>query len=287
MTQDFEQDDGSQYGDYADDDRQGDGLIRLQWRQGDVKQSTPGYFFLDKKATPEGFAPSGKAWQPCKEYFETTNTRAEGWKAEALPVAIICARAQPYVRGEVKTWLEVWPKGASDGTIAMHCDVLMVADGLQDLGPVVWATGGSTTAFTVIGRPNPKRDPQGGILHRIREEVLDAADKAAKVAYRKKKKLYWLFWVTIASQRDAKGDVVFTPTKGKTVTKPVPILPSPVDVKWLKANFVGSEMATYGEEQRRNYDEWRLTKFTNDVQPARATSGRNVPEPIEEVEEPF
>lgn len=287
---DFDQDDGSQYESYQDDERQGDGLIRIQWRQGDVKQGTPGYFYLSQRDVPEGFTPAGDHWSSCQEYFEQTDTRDQGWKAERLPVAVICARAQPYRRGDVKEWLETWPKGGDSADIAMHSDVLLVADGLQDLGPVVWSTNATTTAFAVIGRPDPKKDPAGGILHQIREQVLGAADKAAKVAYRKQKKLYWLFWVTIGSQRDGKGAVVFTKTKAKAVTKPVPLLPAAVDVAWLKANYVGAEMANYGNEMRRMYEDWRATKMTNDApRPVQAaTAGRNVPQPIESDEDlPF
>lgn len=279
---DFDQDDGSQYGDYADDDQQGDGLVQIQWRHGDKKAKTAGYFFLSSDKTPEGFQPSGDAWQACEEYFESTDTRSTGWKAEALPLAIICARAQPYVRGDNRVWLEEWPKNSTE-SIAMHCDVLLVADGLQDLGPVKWSTGGSTVSFAIIGRADPKKDPKGGILHRIREEVLQAADKAAQIAYRKKKKLYWLFWITIASEKDAKGQVVYTPTKGPMVTLPRPVLPSVIDTAWLKANFVGNDMAAFGESMRQSYDAWRLTKFTNDVAPAKATNGRNVPQPVEDM----
>lgn len=281
MTE-FDEDNGNQYGNYQDDETQGDGLVRIQWRQGDIKQGTPGYFYLARKDTPDGFKPDSDRWQPCKEFFEESSTREEGWKAELLQVAIICARAQPYKRpvknsGLPKVWYDTWPKGESD--IAMHADVLLIADGLQELGPVKWATNATTTAFAVVGKADPKKDPQGGILHRIREEILGPADKAAKVAYRKSKKLYWLFWVTIGSQRDAKGDVVFTPTKAKAVTKPALILPPVVDTAWLKANFVGGEMAQYGEELRRMYDDWRLTKRTNDA-PEPVKTGRNVPQPV-------
>lgn len=280
----FDEDNGSQYGDYQDDERQGDGLIRIQWRQGDVKQNTPGYFFLSSASVPEGFAPSGDVWKAHQEYFELTRTRDSGWKAETLPMAIICARSQPYRRPTAgspnKEWLEVWPRGEEG--IAQHADVLLVAEGLQDLGPVCWATNSTTVAFAITTAADPKRQPLGGILHRIREEVLDAADKAAKIAYRKKKKLYWLFWITVASQRDAKGNVVFTPTSGKDVTLPVPVLPVVIDKKWLTENFVGSEMAQYGEEQRAAYDAWRLTKQTNEATPAKPANGRNIPQPIEE-----
>lgn len=272
---------GTQFGDYQDDDRQGDGLVRIQWRQGDPKSATPGYFFLAKENAPEGFTPTGDIWQPVNEYFEMTRTRAEGWKAEALPMCIICARSQPYQRGEPKVWLDRWPKGAAPNTIGQHADVLLVAGGIEELGPVCWSTNSSTVAFAIISTPDPKRSPAGGILHRIREEVLGAADRVSKAMQnRKAKKLYWLFWVTVATQRDAKGAVVFTPTAGKDVTLPVPQLPAAIDVAWLKENFAGKDMAIRGEELRAMYDAWRLTRYTNDApQPAKA--GRNAPQPVE------
>jgi len=279
---DFDQDDGSQYGSYQDDATHGDGLTRIQWRHGDKKHQSPGFFFLAAESAPEDFSPSGSAWVKHNEYFESTDKTVEGWKADKLQVAIICARVQPYVRGEKgdsPIWLDAWDASRN---CAMHADVLLVADGLQDLGPVKWSTNGSTIAFAIIGRADPKRDPQGGILHRQREEVLAAADAVSKVAYRKKKNLYWLFWATIGTERDAKGNIVYTPTKGPMVTLPRLQLPATIDTAWLKANFVGTDMATYGEEMRGLYDEWKQTKFTNDGPQAIATPGRNVPQPIDE-----
>lgn len=288
----FDEETGVQYGDYADDDRTGDGLVRLQWRQGDVKAGTGGYFFLSKKNVPEGFTPSGESWKPHAEYFEGTRTRDDGWKAESLPVCIICARAQPFIRPADgskanKVWLNAWDK--NNDRCAQHADVLLIADGLEQLGPVCWSTNSTTVAFAIISGADPKRNPQGGILHRIREEVLDAADKASKAfTERKRKKLYWLFWITIATQRDAKGAVVFTPTSGKDVTLPAAVLPAKIDATWLNSAYSGKDMAGYGEAMRAAYDEWRLTKFTNEpqeAQPVAATNGhRNIPQPVDDIE---
>ena len=111
--------------------------------------------------------------------------------------------------------------------------------------------------------------------------MLQAADVAAKIAYRKKKKLYWLFWVTIATERDAKGQIVYTPTKGPMVTIPRVQLPPTIDRAWLVENFVGQGTATYGEEMRSQYDAWRLTKQGNEPV-APTAGGRNVPQAIEE-----
>lgn len=279
---DFDQDDGSQYGSYQDDATHGDGLTRIQWRHGDKKHQSPGFFFLAKESAPEGFTPGG-SWAAHSEYFESTDKTVEGWKCDKLPVSIICARAQPYVRGEkgdAPIWLDAWDASRN---CAMHADVLLVADGLQDLGPVKWSTNGSTVAFAIIGRADPKRDPAGGILYRIREEVLAAADAVSKVAYRKKKNLYWLFWITIGTERDAKGNIVYTPTKGPMVTLPRVQLPAELDAAWLKKAFVGTDMATYGEEMRGLYDEWKQTKFTNDAPQAQTPAGRNVAQPVEDL----
>jgi len=277
------------FGDYQDDERQGDGLVRLQWRQGDPKANTGGYFFLSMKNVPEGFTPTSDVWQTHEEYFENTRTRDQGWKAVALPMMVICARGQVFVRPpdgskQGKIWLDRWD---SSRDCAQHVDVLLIADGLQELGPVCWSTNSTTVAFAIIAGADPKRNPNGGILHRIREDVLGAADRVSKAFQnRKAKKLYWLFWITIASQTDAKGKPIFTPTAGKDVTLPAPVLPTTIDTKWLSAAYVGKEMAEYGESMRGLFDEWRLTKFTNDVQPAAekptaATNGRNVAQPIE------
>lgn len=286
----FDEMNSEQFGTYDDDDRSGDGLPRIQWRQGDARTGTPGYFFLSKKNAPDGFAPIGEAWKPHQEYFKEARTRDDGWKAEQLPIMVICARGQPFRKGpdgKRSQWLESWPKNAEPNTIAQHVDVLLVADGLQDLGPVCWSTNSSTTAFAIIGGVDPKRAPKGGILHRLREEVLAVADKVSKgMKDRKVKRLYWLFWITISTARDAKGQIVYTPTKsGTDVTLPVPLLPDAVDTAWLSENFVGKDSAIYGKEMRELYDTWRATRFTNDA-PAAQPAGKNVPQEMS-AEDPF
>lgn len=264
------------FGDYQDDERRGDGIPRIQWRQGDPKAQTPGYFFLAKDNAPDGFTPSGDDWQPTVEYFEMTRTRTEGWKAERLQACLICCRAQPYRRGDPKIWLDSWPKGAASVDIGQHADLLLIAGGLEELGPVCWSTNSTTVAFAIISGPDPKRNPHGGILHRVREEVLKPMGQAMKPA-KELRKQPWLVWVTIATQRDAKGAVVFTPTAGKDVTLPVLDLPATVDLAWLKANYSGRAMAEYGEQTRFQYDAWRNTRYTNDTQPAATNGHKNAP----------
>ena len=273
---------------YDDGEGQGDGLIRIQWRQGDAKQGTGGYFYLGSANVPEGFTP-GAPWVAHQEYFKNSRTREPGWKAEALPMYIICARGQTYKKdgaGGVGEWLESWPKGGASNEYGQHADVLLVADGLEELGPVCWSTNSTTTAFAILGGADPKRNPKGGILHRIREEVLGAADAVSKkLTDRKKKKLYWLFKVTVSTETDAKGATVYTATKsGTDITRPVPVLPAKVDATWLGDAYVGPEVAQYGRDLRAQYETWRATRKTNDAPVAAAArpGGRNVPQAIED-----
>lgn len=275
-----------QYDSYDDGERQGDGLISLQGRHGNPEARTAFHFFLGKENVPEGFTP-GAPWVAHDEYIKQKGETVEGWKADELPMYIICARAQPYAKGadgKRTAWLEQWPKGAAANTVAQHVDVLLVAQGLEALGPVKWVSNGSAISFAIVAGKSP-RQPQGGILERIRTEVLAEADRLSPKA-RARNNVYWAFWVTIAGQKDAKGKPVYTKTaSGGAITIPVPLLPATVDAAWLKANYVGADIDIYGKEIRALYEVWRSTKMTDEPQPA--ASGRNVPQPIEEEVLPF
>src|SRR5438067_1252813 len=105
----------AQYDSYDDSDRQGDGLISIQGRHGVPEAKTPFHFFLGKENVPDGFTP-GAPWVAHEEYIKQKGETVEGWKADALPMYIICARAQPY-RKDPETakrieWLTDWPKNA-------------------------------------------------------------------------------------------------------------------------------------------------------------------------------
>lgn len=275
-----------QYDSYDDDNGEGDGLPRIQSRHGSPEAGTTFRFFLGKENVPEGFIP-GAPWVAHKEYIKAAGKHIEGWKAEELPMMIICARAQPYHKGADQKrdkWVETWPKDAPANSHGMHADVLLIAQGLEALGPVVWSTNSTSHAFAIVSGKN-KRQPAGGILERIRNDVLAEADRvSSKIKVRAKNKVYWAFWITIAGQKDAKGEPVYTPTSsGNAITVPVPVLPAKVDAKWLAAQYVGAESDTYGRQVRADYETWRNTRRTDTAQPSQpAKSGRNVPQPIEE-----
>ena len=246
-----------------DDGAQGDGLTRIQWRNGEAKLRTGGYFFVSKERIGD-FVP-GAPWVACEEVFESGAT-ADGYKAEALKLAIIGVRQQPFIRRETgKFWVEKYAKGEQGASLQV--DVLCVAEGLEDLGLIVWGSATVKTSFAIVGRPD-------GIIHKLHSDVLKPAAALAKREFRP-----WCFWATVATERDDKGKVVYTQTQGKPVTRPVLQVPREITKDSLNAIYTGREMVLWGEERRAEYDEWLKERRTNDA-PTNDAPRKNQPQEI-------
>jgi len=148
------------------------------------------------------------------------------------------------------------------------------------MGPVVWTSATIKTSFAIIA--------QDGILKAIDTSIVKPASATAKTKLDR-----YCFWATVATQRDAKGEVVYTPTKGKPVTLPVLMLPPEKQRNrdWLVASFVGKDLISETlAPMREQYEEWRQERRTNDdadqaPPPARANgNGRNVPQELSEAD---
>lgn len=249
-----------------DEPTQGDGLVRFQWRNGERKRKSGGYFFIAARRLPEGFSP-GAPWEPTTEIFES-GAEEEGFKAETLKLAIIGARQQPFIRKDgVKTWLPKGKYAKGEQGAGLQVDVLCAAEGLESLGPVVWSSSTVKTSFAIIARD--------GILHTLKDQVVKTAEAIKKAPLRP-----WCFWATIGTERDAKGAVVYTETQGKPVTRPMLTLPAAIDKAALIGMATGKDWAVWGEEQRGAYDAWFKEERTNDVAPAQP-AGKNVPQVID------
>lgn len=287
---------GLDFADYQEDERNGDGLVRILNRNGDPKAGTNGYFFVAAENLPDGFKPEGGDWKAKKEFFETTNKRIDGWAADQITLSIITVRAQPFYRdaNDNKVWCDAWPKDQERA--GMHVDVLAVVDGLNELGPVVWATNSTKAAFGIIGRADPKRGTKDGILETFKRLVLTPAGQMAKKDLTKRP---WCFSATVGFEKTDQGEPVYTQTAGRMVTVPVLILPSKIDKSYLVSIYAGLDMAKYGEMMRAEYDVWRNTKMTNSTAPQRQQPAddrqpqqprqqpRNVPQPIGDDDLPF
>lgn len=260
------------------EERQGDGLSRIQWRNGEHRAQAAGYFFLPSDRLPEGFTP-GEPWSAFTDTFDDS-TEVKGYKAETLRIAIIGVRQQPFVRDTqgMKTWLPrgKFPKNTQGASLQV--DVLCAAEGLTDLGPIVWASSTIKTSFAIIARAD-KSGGGAGIVNALKTEVIKAAEVLAKRELRP-----WCFWAMVSTERDAQDKVIYTPTKGKAVTRPVLMLPAQIDKAYLVSIATGKEFAIWGEEMRNTFDDWLNEERTND-RPASVTNVKKVPQEVTEEEE--
>lgn len=259
------------------DDRQGDGLIRVQWVNGDVKAKTLGHFFVGADRLPEGYTP-GAPWKPGSEVW-ASGEETDGFTADVVKMIVITSRQQPYFvddRGS-KVWLDGWD--AEKPGIRMHADILCIFEGLEDVGPVVLSTNSTLVALAFTASARGKRQ---GIIPTLRDNVVSVAERAAK-----KRLDTYCFWAPIGGEVDEKGKALFTQTKNRPVHRPVLRLPAGDPLTVAKQLFVGRERVR--EELipiREEYEGWRTTKMGNApadadmAAAAAAPAGRNAPQPL-------
>ena len=99
----------------------------------------------------------------------------------------------------------------------------------------------------------------------------------------------YCFWATVATKRDAKGEVDYTPTQGQAVTLPVLVLPPEKQRtrEWLVSRFTGRAfIAETLVPLREQYEPWRQERRTNDDAPPAemAPAGRNAPQELNEAD---
>jgi hypothetical protein len=264
-----------------EDERQGDGLVRVQWLNGDIKARTGGRFFVAADRLPDGFTP-GAPWAAHTEVFDNGD-ESEGFRADALNLIALCARRQIYKsEGDGKRAVKIWmPKNyrwiKGDTAQRMHVSLLCIMQGLEDLGPVVWSTNATKTSFAMLA-----------ILDGVKEAIKPAVKSAGKPLPT------FGFWLPVASEKDAKGKVKYTETPGKHVTLPVLGWGADVALEVLQEHWVGGAyLSDTLIPMRDEYEVWRQTYQTNggtedaagyfEAQPA--APRRNVPQPAEDDED--
>ena len=257
-----------------DDPAQGDGLTRIQWIHGAAKLRRGGHFFIPSKSLPDGFTP-GKPWTNVIEVFES-GEEEPGLSADTLTLAVVCVRHQSFhwsgevgTQGRHKVWQTKWITGSNAPEHqSIQVEVLAYAEGLEELGLVVWSASTLKTGFAIIARDTT------GILFNLRKYLTDPASKAAA-----KRIDSYAFWIEVSTERDAQGKVVYTPTKGKPVTRPVLVLPPTPDLAWARTRYLGvgddgKALLTWLIAQRADFEPWRNERRTNDDAP--------LPTPVEE-----
>jgi hypothetical protein len=266
------------------DGSEGDGLLRMQWRNGVAMMKTAGRFFVSEERL--GDRPIAAPWTSGVEVFESGD-EATGYIAPQLRVAVIGVRQQPFYRdgdSDRKIWLDRWAAGRERQS--MQVEVLCFVQGLADTAdaaPIVWTSATLKTSFAIIGNKEPSINL-----------ALKSLLKAARV-FSGREMPTWAFWLPIANIRTAKGTPDYIATKGKPVTPPTTYIPSgELTREHLNKLYVGKDLLSYGAELREEWSEWLKERRTNDdgtevpVEPHHpAQQGRNQPQPITDDTLPF
>jgi hypothetical protein len=261
------------------DETQGDGLLRIQWRNGEQRFQSAGRFFIPQDSI--GDMVPAAPWEPSTEVFND-GTKAEGYIATQLRMAILCVRNQPFcwsapfgTAGRYKIWQTKWNR--EEDNQSMQVEVLAWVEGLEQLAqPVVWTSATVKTSFAIIGRGD-------GILDQLDKMIVKPAQKAGGT-----KLDSYCFWATIAAEKDSKGKNVYATTRGQSVTKPVLVLPANPDLPWLRTQFVGTALirdvlAPWREE----FEEWRKERRSNLEEDAAPEPSHNTPQPYSPDEAPL
>jgi hypothetical protein len=255
------------------DESNGDGLIRIQWRNGEQRFSSAGRLFIPAESL--GDMVPAAPWVAGTEVFND-GTKADGYVATQLRMAIICVRNQPFcwsapfgTPGRYKIWQTKWSR--DEDNQSMQVEVLAWVEGLEQLAqPVVWTSATVKTSFAIIGRKD-------GILDTLDTIMVKPAQKAGGV-----KLDSYCFWATIAAEKDVKGKNVYATTRGQSVTKPVLVLPAEPDLAWLRTQFTGTALirdvlAPWREE----YEDWRNERRSNEAGNDVAPVSHNTPQSLD------
>lgn len=237
-------------------------LGSITWMHGNKAGKTPGAFF--GKATEFSGTPAAP-WLPDDRFDDDP-----GYSAPALNVAFVAWRSQWYKQEEQgpKIWLSDYEAGARK-----QVEYIVFAEGCDD--PMIL----TLPKFT-------KAKPIQDIVKDYRDGLLKQASRLAKRALP-----LWSFWVPISGKQSKDGKAVYeevTRASGSTgayVTYPV--------VTWgdnpMDTLFVGEALLRKGGDVARTYGHWTETRRLpagvvegEIVPPRQLTSGRNVPQPIEE-----
>lgn len=232
---------------YTDSTPTGDGLLRINWYNGDPKLKTPGAFFVSqKRLDAAGIDAPDAPWQPVSRTFNDGSTD-DGYGLAKARLQILGIRRQDCALdadGRITQWLngltrkEDRPFGWS-----IFVEVLLHTPGFPM--PVVWSSKRVKTSMAIVA--NIARD--------FKQHILEPARKH----YNNPKIPGYAFWALIKGAVDAKGAPIYEKTQGAPVTPPTLIVPDKEGVELFKALFVGNDLLQWGEEQRGIYDDWLRT----------------------------
>lgn len=242
---------------------------RFHWYHGVKQAKTAGHFFIRASAAPA--EPTNPPWIAFTNAYDD-----EGYKAEALKIAVIAKREVWFIPGEngaPPVYLTGYQAGAKN-----NIEVLAFVEGFGT-EPMVLSMSGKFKA--------------GALKTILKQYAQGLLRQAATVAG--KPLPAWTFWLPLGTQRDSKGSPIYEQTQGANggagAAVTPPILVGPLD---MDALYVGAELMKEGEAIKAAYTSWEKESRVAGViegeiiAPKALPAPKNAPRPIESDEDlPF
>lgn len=228
---------------YDDNTPIGDGLLRVNWYNGDPKQKTPGQFFVSRKRLEAaGVEPPSTPWVEAERTFSNGATE-EGYALSQARIQFIGIRRQDCVLdvdGRIVQWLPPFtPRGARPEGWSIYVEALICTPGFDV--PLVWASKRVKTSM--------------GILVALRD-LRNLVVEPARRHYNNRSIPVYAFWALVRGDVDARGAPVYERTSGAPVTPPKLVTLDAQPPELFRKLFVGRDLLERAEALRVEYDEW-------------------------------
>lgn len=261
----------------------GDGLLRMNWRNGSPVLKTPGMFQVtDESLEKFGIAPPNdpKYWTH-GVWTSPKGNEVPGWLAPRLRLQVIGKRQQDAEMGsdgQIVQWFDrpVAKQDRPQGW-TIFGEMLCLVPGFGDL-PIVLSMPRVKTSMAMLAT-NSKR---------FLDEVVEAARKSRQNA----KIPIYAFWMLIETtkvENKQKQLVIdYQPAGSTVVTPPALVLPDKTGDALWQALYVGRERLELAERLRGEYDWWVTSKPGDDhhadpLTAAMPDAGRNAPQDIDDM----
>lgn len=228
---------------------QGDGIPRVQWRNGEARMRQPGYAYIAAKSCEyyKIDPPRGDGWSEVEQVF-ASGAAETGYMAPIVKVVVLgirsCDIVETKLDGRVVS-TEYLTKPADrnnrpEGWSHM-AELLCLMSGFGNQ-VVNLRTKRVSASYALL---NAVRGIQQGFLNEVRQ------------AFKNPTVPMWSFWLMLRSERDASNKPVHRPTRGGVAVTPPGLYLPQGDVKDVaRKAFIGKDMIELVTDYRKQYHEW-------------------------------
>jgi hypothetical protein len=227
---------------------QGDGIPRIQWRNGEARMRAPGYAYIASKSCEYyKISPPSEGWQEVEQVFASGATE-QGYMSPVVKVIVLGIRECDIVETKV------------DGRVINTEYLAKPAD--RNNRPEGWSHMAELLCLmTGFGKQvvnlRTKRVSSSYALSNAVRQIQQGFLNDVRQAFKNPVIPMWSFWLLMRSERDPNGKPVHRPTRGGIAVTPPGLYVPQGDIKEVaRKAFIGQDMLKVVTEYRKQYHDW-------------------------------